>query len=216
MNGESVREPTWSEHPDGASMHRPAFIKVYAASSAMEWRQTRSRRDVPTIELDAAAAAARVAGAEPHYVWDKKITLQFTARELPALALTLGGRRPECEFRHHGLDRNKSFRLVWQGGQMLVTVAQGAHTIRTPMSREDAFYVELLVLQQLRARIPGIDGATLRMALDDYARITVENGNLPPANLAARAAREPLVAREPADSEQARSTSRPPTSTAGA
>ena len=163
---------------DGAAT-RPAVIKVYASSSALEWRQTQSRRDVPTIEVDAALATARAVGAVPRYDWDRKITLQFTARELPALALTLGGQRPECEFRHHGADRSKSFRLVRQSAQLLVTVANGARAIRTPMGIEDAFYVQLLVLQQLRSRIPGTDGAVLRMALEDYDRVNSASLNLP-------------------------------------
>lgn len=196
-----MREAMSIERTADGAASRPAIIKVYASSSALEWRQTQSRRDVPTIEVDAALAAARAAGAEPRYAWDRKITLQFTARELPALALTLGGNRPECEFRHHGADRSKSFRLLRQGAQLLVTVTHGAQPIRTPMSLEDAFYVQLLVLQQLRARIPGTDGAVLRMALEDYARVSRASVNSPSALPATRSVREPLDSRAPADSE---------------
>lgn len=196
-----MRQPTSSGRSDEDLTPHPTIIKVYASSSALEWRQTRSRRDIPTIEVDSALAVARVAGGEPRYAWDRKITLQFTAKELPGLALTLGGHWPECEFRHHGADRSKSFRLARQGGQMLVTVTQGAQLIRTPMSPEDAFYVHLLVLQQLQTRIPGTDGAMLRTALEDYARVSCASANSPPAIPVARAAREPPDARAPADSE---------------
>ena len=105
--------------------------------------------DLPPLE--GAGDAADIAPRVPVYWW--------------LLAVLLGW-LPRCEYKNHGPDHHKGFSLEDQGATFFVRVFAKDQPVRAvPMIPEEAFPVAALVLRQLQAATPGLEGAALLAVL---------------------------------------------------
>lgn len=153
---DSPASPPAKEDPS-----RPRSLHVYGQKAALCFEADTTREGWPTVLLEAALATA-----PRQYDWAGKIRLQLTRLELPVVAAVLLGGLPRCEYKNHGPDHHKGFSLEDQGATFFVRVFAKDQPVRAvPMIPEEAFPVAALVLRQLQAATPGLEGAVLLAVL---------------------------------------------------
>ncbi|MEQ9419062.1 MAG: hypothetical protein RJQ08_16145 [Salinisphaeraceae bacterium] len=124
---------------------------VYGGKGALTWEITETRRNHPTLQLEAAAS-----NAPRSYDWSNKISVQFTKDELLSVAAVFLGIIPGCDFSNHGPNNDKGFRIENQQGRVFVQVRAPSRSIAVPVGPADAFYVASLVATQIRRARPGL------------------------------------------------------------
>lgn len=153
---DSPASPPAKEDPS-----RPRSLHVYGQKAALCFEADTTRAGWPTVLLEAALATA-----PRQYDWAGKIRLQLTRLELSVVAAVLLGGLPRCEYKNHGPDHHKGFSLEDQGATFFVRVfAQDQPVRAVPMIPEEAFPVAALVVRQLQAATPGLEGAALLAVL---------------------------------------------------
>ena len=174
--GPPVGAPTERALPDPRSRHR-----IYATKAALLWELDETRQHEPTLRLEAAPAT----GAKL-YDWKQKISLQLTREELPWVAATVLGLTPHCEFKHHGPENNKGFRLEHQGSHLFVRVFQKDRPLLAlPINAADCFYLAALCLRPLRQASPWLSDQGLIALLRLIVQRMATGGEAPPAPLRA-------------------------------
>lgn len=127
--------------PSRTSLH------VYGGRAALCFEASRTRRDVPTVTMDAAPS-----NAPKTYDWKNKTTVQFTVDELPFVLAVFLGIVPSCEYKSHGANKDKGFRFEAQdGGKIFAKVFSPDGVCAVPITRADSFHVSRLLLSQLKA-----------------------------------------------------------------
>ena len=159
-------DPNWTP-PGEDEMTPPACSSeylsyhAYGSRAALCFNQDVTRKGYPTITIDAAIGVGDKA-----YDWKHKIRLQLTRKELPLLAAVLVGLLPSCEFKNHGEDKTKMFKIENQGNKFFVQVSSKGNQVRAvPILLEDAFHITSLVMKQLFAGNPWLDGHSMEMML---------------------------------------------------
>lgn len=171
-----VGAPTERALPDPRSRHR-----IYATKAALLWELDETRQHEPTLRLEAAPAT----GAKL-YDWKQKISLQLTREELPWVAATVLGLTPHCEFKNHGPENNKGFRLEHQGSHLFVRVFQRDRPLLAlPINAADCFYLAALCLRPLRQASPWLSDQGLIALLRLIVQRMATGGEAPPAPLRA-------------------------------
>lgn len=174
--GPPVGAPTERVLPDPRSRHR-----IYATKAALLWELDETRQHEPTLRLEAAPAM----GAKL-YDWKQKISLQLTREELPWVAAAVLGLTPHCEFKHHGPENNKGFRLEHQGSHLFVRVFQKDRPLLAlPINAADCFYLAALCLRPLRQASPWLSDQGLIALLRLIVQRMATGGEAPPAPLRA-------------------------------
>jgi len=121
-----------------------------------------------TIQIDVAAAkSANV------YDWERKISFQFTRRELPLLAATLMGYTTKpLKLSNHGPDRDKSLDIEdHHSDRLFIRLRQSGHRIAMPVFAEDLHAWLTVVMQALKHNNPELDGTLLLAMLKRTAAI---------------------------------------------
>lgn len=131
---------------------------VYGGRAALCFESSRTRREVPTVTLDAAPSTGPKA-----YDWKSKTSVQFTVDELPVVLAVFLGIRPACEFKSHGPNKDKGFAFeVQDEGKVFAKVFSPDGVRAVPITRPDVFHVARLLLAQLKASAQdGLDGIDL-------------------------------------------------------
>lgn len=126
-------------------------MHIYASSTALTVEAQKTPGGAHTLGLDAAYKR----GSE--FVWQDKIAIQVTLKELPVVVSVLMGWTKECQYRFHGAERNKGFALLHQGGIILVTLEQKDRgSIRVPVTPPDAFEMGMMAVGQLAQNYPSM------------------------------------------------------------
>ncbi|WP_144402094.1 hypothetical protein [Geoalkalibacter subterraneus] len=133
---------------------------VYGGKAALcfETDTTRGGKDgknaIFTIALDGAASTA-----PRQYDWANKVRIQLTRDELPVVTAVLLGLLPSCEYRNHGVAKDKGFSIEDQGDKLFIKIfAKDSPVKAVPVTAEDAFYVAQLFVRQLRKNAPWLSG----------------------------------------------------------
>lgn len=125
-------------------------LPIYGGKAALCVETDRTRRDEPTLRVEAAlAVAAR------RFDWKNKIVIQPTRAELPLFAATVPELIPHCTCKNHGPENNKGLEIRHQGDKLFVRVFQKDRAPRAvPVDAADGFHLAALCLRQLRAGTP--------------------------------------------------------------
>lgn len=144
-------------------------VKVHGGRAALTLEATVSRRNMPTINIE----AAKMKNAEARtYDWENKIILQLTAAELQQMTLLLCGKLQHLKFQNHGHDNDKWFEVERQTGQYAGTikfaVGQAKELCIVQLTAADLGNVVGLFIRQC-SRQMRVEQAALGMALAPIA-----------------------------------------------
>ncbi len=118
---------------------------VYGKNAALSFEESLTRANIPTVCIDAA-----LNNGNGGYNWNRKIRIQLTSSELPAVAAVFLGFLPRCEFTNHGEQSDKGFSIERQEHGFFTRVfAKGEKVRAVPVTPHDAFYVCSLVIRQI-------------------------------------------------------------------
>lgn len=135
---------------------------VYASKAALCWQVDVTKRDEPTIRLEAAGAYA-----ERSYDWPNKVSIQLTRDELPCVAAVFLGILPEAKGSNHGVgdQKGKGFEISHQGNKVYVRVFAPGKQFPVPVSPEDTFTVASLLTRQLQEGKPWLSAGDVMTML---------------------------------------------------
>ncbi|MCD9046912.1 hypothetical protein [Luteimonas sp. MHLX1A] len=145
-------------------------VKVHGGKAALTIEATTSRRNVPTVNIEAARLKDREART---YDWSNKIILQLTPAELQQVTLLLCGKISHVKFQNHGVENDKWFEIERQTGQYAGTikfaVGQGRDVCLVQLTPADLGNVVGLFIRQC-SRQMRVDQAALNLALAPVAQ----------------------------------------------
>ena len=89
------------------------------------------------VSIDSAAAH----GMGGTYAWERKLVIQLTPEEMPAILATLMGITPSARFSNHGADKSKFIEVRRQEGGLLIVTGDKAGSYSVPVPTRTAYYV---------------------------------------------------------------------------
>ena len=111
-----------------------------AAAHTLEITQHRRGGDfmgVHVVSIDSALALPSGGG----YAWERKLVLQLTPEEMPAVVATLMGLTPSVRFGHHGAERAKFIEVRRQAGGLVLVTGERALSYSVPVPAGTVYYV---------------------------------------------------------------------------
>lgn len=106
---------------------------------------------VHVVSIDSAHAL----GAGGGYDWQRKLVLQMTPEEMPAVVATLIGITPSVRFGHHGADRSKFVEVRRQEGGLVVVTGEHAVSYSVPVPTSTVCYMLDLFCRAMAMATPG-------------------------------------------------------------
>ena len=148
--------------------------KVYGSKFALYAGADQTRAGIHTVRLEGAKSSA-----PRQYNWDDKTSIQLTQQELPHVACVLFGWLNQCEYKNHGPEKNKGFKLVIQTQQgktgLFVNIMEaGKPLCAIPVSAVDLYYLRNLVLGQLMKNETDLDSPAVLASLKAYTGMLKE------------------------------------------
>ncbi len=148
--------------------------KVYGAKFALYAGADQTRAGIHTVRLEGAKSSG-----PQQYNWDEKISIQLTQQELPHVACVLFGWLNQCEYKSHGPEKNKGFKLLIQNQQgktgLFVNIMEaGKPLCAIPVTAVDLYYLRNLVLGQLMKNETDLDSPAMLASLKAYAGMLKE------------------------------------------
>ena len=125
-------------------------LKVFGKNAALTIEEDSTQGGFHTIAIDAASASG-----SKQYDWTKKIRVQVTRNELPAVLAVFLGIIPNVEFKNHGTDNNKGFAFENQGDKIFGKVFSKEGVRALLITPEDCFYISMLLGRQMQKNFPG-------------------------------------------------------------
>jgi hypothetical protein len=114
---------------------------------------------VHVVSIDSAHAQGSGGG----YAWERKLVIQFTPEEMPAVIATLMGLTPSVRFGHHGADRSKFVELRRQESGLVLVTGEHALSYAVPVPAGTACYVLDLFCRAMAMAAPGRSVADVLM-----------------------------------------------------
>ena len=148
-----------------AAPHEPRLrlrLRLFGKAAAHTLEVTAHRRcgdfmGVHVVSIDSAHAHAHALGAGGGHAWERKLVLQLTPEEMPAVVATLMGLTPSVHFGHHGAGRDKFIEVRRQEGGLVIVTGDKALSYSVPVPTASVYYVLDLFC---RARALGGGGGT--------------------------------------------------------
>ncbi|WP_019584434.1 hypothetical protein [Thioalkalivibrio sp. ALE16] len=158
--GQSMND---SATPDARETGKAPFefglkAKVFGGKGAVSFEEDTRRDSIATISIQGAKAIeAR------NYDWKNKIAVQLTPNELATVSAVILGVLGECEFKSHGVNKDKGFYLARQDKGFFIKVFSSDGLVAVPITHEDAFQVGRVCMAQLKKAMPedGLSGGEL-------------------------------------------------------
>ena len=142
--------------PDAASAtvspHEPRLqLRLFGKSAAHTLEVTPHRRGgdflgVHVISIDSAHALSVGGG----YAWERKLVVQLTPEEMPAVVATLMGLTPSVRFGYHGADHAKFIEVRRQAGGLVIVTGEHALSYSVPVPAATLYYVLDLFCRAMR------------------------------------------------------------------
>ena len=107
--------------------------------------------------------SAHVLSAGGGYAWERKLVLQLTPEEMPAVIATLMGLTPSVRFGHHGADRDKFVEVRRQESGLVIVTGDKALSYAVPVPVATACYVLDLFCRSMTMAAPGRSVADVLM-----------------------------------------------------
>ena len=137
--------PVESMDNSPAAPHEPRLrlrLRLFGKSAAHTLEVTPHRRGgdflgAHVVSIDSAHAL----GAGGGYAWERKLVLQLTSEEMPAVIATLMGLTPSVRFGHHGAGRDKFLEVRRQEGGLVMVTGEKALSYSVPVPAATLYYV---------------------------------------------------------------------------
>ncbi len=148
-------------HSPGAPRLR---LRLFGKAAAHTLEITPHRRGgdflgVHVVSIDSAPALGSGVG----YAWERKLVIQLTPEEMPAVIATLMGLIPSVRFGHHGADRSKFVELRRQENGLVLVTGERALSYAVPVPAGTACYVLDLFCRAMAMAAPGRSVADVLM-----------------------------------------------------
>jgi hypothetical protein len=85
--------------------------------------------------------SAHTSGTGGGYAWERKLVIQLTPEEMPAVIATLMGLTPSVRFCHHGAGRDKIIEVRRQEGGLVIVTGEHALSYSVPVPTATLYYV---------------------------------------------------------------------------
>ena len=117
-------------------------LRLFGKSAAHTLEVTDHRRGgdfmgTHVVSIDSAAAH----GTDGTYAWERKLVVQLTPEEMPAIVATLMGLTPSARFGNHGADKSKFIEVRRQEGGLVIVTGDKAGSYSVPVPTHTAYYV---------------------------------------------------------------------------
>ena len=117
-------------------------LRLYGKAAAHTLEVTPHRRGgdflgVHVVSIDSAYALPEGGG----YAWERKLVIQLTPEEMPAVIATLMGLIPSVRFGHHGADRSKFIEVRRQDGGVVIITGEKTLSYSVPVPTATLYYV---------------------------------------------------------------------------
>ena len=148
-----------------AAPHEPRLrLRLFGKSAAHTLEVTPHRRGgdflgVQVVSIDSAQALGAGAG----YAWERKLVLQLTPEEMPAVIATLMGLTPSVRFGHHGANRDKFVEVRRQESGLVIVTGEKALSYAVPVPAATACYVLDLFCRAMAMAAPGRSASDVLM-----------------------------------------------------
>ena len=122
--------------------HAQQRLRLFGKSAAHTLEITDHRRGddflgTHVVSIDSAAAH----GTDGTYAWNRKLVVQLTPEEMPAIVATLMGLTPSARFGNHGADKSKFIEVRRQEGGLVIVTGDKAGSYSVPVPTRTAYYV---------------------------------------------------------------------------
>jgi len=158
---EALAVPTSAAVPP----HEPRLrLRLFGKAAAHTLEISAHRRGgdfmgVHVVSIDSAPALGSGAG----YVWERKLVIQLTPEEMPAVIATLMGLTPSVRFGHHGANRDKFVEVRRQESGLVIVTGENALSYAVPVPAATACYVLDLFCRAMAMAAPGRSAADVIM-----------------------------------------------------
>ena len=126
-------------------------LRLFGKSAAHTLEVTDHRRGsdflgTHVVSIDSAAAHGShgiqiTQSTSSTYAWERKLVVQLTPEEMPAIVATLMGITPSARFGNHGADKSKFIEVRRQEGGLLIVTGDKAGSYSVPVPTRTAYYV---------------------------------------------------------------------------
>jgi hypothetical protein len=114
---------------------------------------------VHVVSIDSAHALSAGGG----YAWERKLVLQLTPEEMPAVIATLMGLISSVRFGHHGADRSKFVEVRRQESGLVIVTGEHALSYSVPVPTATVYYVMDLFCRAMTMAAPGRSASDVLM-----------------------------------------------------
>jgi hypothetical protein len=148
-----------------AAPHEPRLrLRLFGKAAAHTLEVTPHRRGgdflgAHVVSIDSAHALGSGAG----YDWERKLVLQLTPEEMPAVIATLMGLTPSVRFGHHGAGRDKFIEVRRQEGGLVIVTGEKALSYSVPVPTATLYYLLDLFCRAMAMATPGRSVADVLM-----------------------------------------------------
>ena len=135
-----------TSHPQPHAQQR---LRLFGKSAAHTLEITDHRRGgdfmgTHVVSIDSAAAHGTQSTHSTTggtYAWERKLVIQLTPEEMPAIVATLMGITPSARFGNHGADKSKFIEVRRQEGGLVIVTGDKAASYSVPVPTRTAYYV---------------------------------------------------------------------------
>ncbi|MDB5930983.1 MAG: hypothetical protein JWR60_2690 [Polaromonas sp.] len=148
----ALRAPAKSDRRDESQLR----LRLFGKSAAHTLEVTAHRRGgdfmgVHVVSIDSAHALPAGGG----YAWERKLVLQLTPEEMPAVLATLMGITPTVRFGHHGATQAKFVELRRQERGLVLVTGEHATVYSVPVPTATLYYMLDLFCRAMAMNAPG-------------------------------------------------------------
>ena len=131
-------------------------LRLFGKAAAHTLEVTAHRRGgdflgVHVVSIDSAHALGDAGG----YAWARKLVIQLTPEEMPAVIATLMGLTPSVRYGHHGANRDKFVEVRRQDGGLVMVTGEKALSYSVPVPTASIYYVLDLFCRAMAMNTPG-------------------------------------------------------------
>ena len=147
--------PPGAASPESAPGEHRLRLRLFGKAAAHTLEVTPHRRggdfiSVHVVSIDSAHAL----GAGEGYAWERKLVIQLTPEEMPAVIATLMGLTPLVRFGHHGADRAKFIEVRRQEGGLVIVTGERSLSYSVPVPTATVYYVLDLFCRAMTMAVP--------------------------------------------------------------
>ena len=93
------------------------------------------------VSIDSAHTLSTSTGTGGGYAWERKLVIQLTPEEMPAVIATLMGLTPSVRFGHHGASQAKFIEVRRQDGGLVIVTGERSLSYSVPVPAGVVYYV---------------------------------------------------------------------------